>query len=240
MSAKRCVRVLFVSEDSAKWIGERVGVPERKRVVIHHGIDSTQFLPGAGGANSRNVGVLSVSSVYRYKNFVRLIEAWHLWVERAGESRVPDLTIIGDVQDRRHFSEIQAAVRETGRHAARIHVLGSVPYSKVASYYAAADLFVFPSYLETFGHPLVEAMASELPIVAADIPVFREIAGDAALYADPYDVEDLSRAMERALISDEESIARVGLARDRVSELTWNTNAQKLSVLCRSVMSRES
>jgi glycosyltransferase involved in cell wall biosynthesis len=83
----------------------------------------------------------------------------------------------------------------------------------------------------------VEAMASELPVVAADIPVFREIAGDAALYADPYDVGGLSRAMENALASNEESATRNALARDRVSELSWNANAQKLSELFREVMS---
>ena len=58
-----------------------------------------------------------------------------------------------------------------------------------------ATLFVFPSYLETFGHPLLEAMASDVPLVAADIPVFREVAGDAALYADPHRPEALASAM---------------------------------------------
>ena len=55
-----------------------------------------------------------------------------------------------------------------------------MPYAEIPRYYRGAELFVFPSYLETFGHPLLEAMASDLPLVASDIPVFREIAGEAA------------------------------------------------------------
>ena len=239
-SARRCARILFVSQDSANWIGDRVSLPVEKRVVVHHGIDADGFSASLPGKVSRKTGVLSVSSVYRYKNFVRLIEAWHLWVERSGESEVPDLTIVGDMQDPWYLGEMESAVQKTGRHASRIHILGAVPYAAIPEYYATADLFVFPSYLETFGHPLVEAMASGLPVVASDIPVFREIAGDAALYADPHDPEGLSRAMEEAMMADEASVERKALARERVSGLSWSMNAEKLSVLFREVLSEAS
>jgi glycosyltransferase involved in cell wall biosynthesis len=79
-------------------------------------------------------------------------------------------------------------------------------------------------------------MASGLPVVAADIPVFREIAGEAALYADPYDSEKLSRAMEEAMNSGEALMERQALARERVSGLSWAANAEKLAALFRDVL----
>lgn len=236
-SARRCDRILFVSHDSAAWIGDRLDVPREKRFVLHHGIDARHFSGASGQGRRTGTGVLSVSSIYRYKNFVRLIEAWHMWVQRAGEKSVPDLTIIGDEQDDRYLAQMKEAIRGTGPHASRIHLLGSVPYSEIADYYASAELFVFPSYLETFGHPLVEALASGLPVVAADIPVFREIAGESVVYADPNDSADFSRAMELAIRSDDASANRGSLAAQRVSELSWEANAHQLAALFRQVIS---
>jgi glycosyltransferase involved in cell wall biosynthesis len=60
--------------------------------------------------------------------------------------------------------------------------LGGIPYPLVNQVYRACDFYVSPSYVETFAHPLVEAMACGLPVVAADLEVHREIAGDAAVY----------------------------------------------------------
>ena len=97
----------------------------------------------------------------------------------------------------------QLAAREAaGADAARIHVVGNVPYAEVPAWYRGASLFVFPSYLETFGHPLLEAMAADVPVLAADIAVSREVAGDAARYFDPTDVDALAREMARGVDDD--------------------------------------
>jgi glycosyltransferase involved in cell wall biosynthesis len=228
VSAWTCERIMFVSEDSSDWIGESLGIPTRRRAVVHHGIDADRWTrpsePGQGLEGREYV--LSVSSVYRYKNYVRLIEAYAALARRRPE--VPDLVIIGDDQDPEYSRRMQQAREATGELAQRIHILGEVPYSEVKAYYAAAALFVFPSYLETFGHPLLEAMASDVPVVAADIAVFREIGGDAAFYADPHKADALASAMEEALYSPRARETLVKRGRERVREFSWDRTARRL------------
>lgn len=223
VSARSCERILFVSEDSASWMGDDLGIPAAKRVVVHHGIDATAWRQAARRSPHGRPYILSVSSVYRYKNYVRLIEAWADLARRIPDP--PDLVIIGDDQDAPYSLEMERARSATGPLAERIHILGHVPYAQVRDYYAGAVMSVFPSYLETFGHPLLEAMASRLPLVAADIPVFREIAGDAALYADPMRPERIADAMQRALDPEvREHLVSRGDA--RVCEFSWVRSAE--------------
>ena len=72
-------------------------------------------------------------------------------------------------------------------------------YGSLPDLYWTADVFVFPSYTESFGHPLVEAMATGLPIVAADVPVNREMCGEAALYFSPFDSRACADAIARVV-----------------------------------------
>jgi glycosyltransferase involved in cell wall biosynthesis len=233
LSAARCDRILFVSEDSARWIGERTGVPEHRRAVVHHGIAAAAWRRPAK-ATAAAPYILSVSSVYPHKNYVRLIEAWTRLARRRPQT--PDLVIIGDVQDAASARRMGEARSAAGALAERIHILGGVPYAQVRRYYAEAQLFVFPSYLETFGHPLLEAMASDLPLVAADIPAFREIAADAAFYADPFETASLASAMEDALfrVGAREQLVKRG--RERLRDFTWQRSAEKLLSLFESVL----
>jgi len=235
LSAWTCDRIMFVSEDSARWIGDSIGLPERRRAVIHHGIDLERWRRAAAPVLplEGRPFILSVSSVYRHKNYVRLIEAYAELARRRVD--LPDLVIIGDDQDPEYWSLIQEARRATGALASRIHILGEVPYAEVKSYYAAASLFVFPSYLETFGHPLLEAMASDVPVVAAEIPVFREIAGDAAFYADPHQPLALAHAMHEALAPQaREILAKRG--RERARGFGWDRTARRLLALIDEVL----
>jgi len=234
-AASRAARVLFVSHDSARWIGDAVRLPESKRAVVHHGIDSDRWRPREGDAAAARSGILSVSSVYRYKNFVRLIEAWRrLWDERAN---VPDLTLIGDVVDRDHARDMQAAREACGPLGERIHILGAVPYAEMPGHYHRAAVFAFPSYLETFGHPLLEAMAAELPVVAADIPVFREIAGDdAASWCDPHDTASIAAALGRTLEGPELRARLVAAGQARVARFTWDAAAERTAALLAEVI----
>ncbi|HVN40830.1 MAG TPA: glycosyltransferase family 1 protein [Myxococcota bacterium] len=233
ISALACDRIMFVSEDSASWIGDAIDLPAEKRAVVYHGIDRDAWSSASREPVYPWSYILSVSSIYRYKNFVKLIEAYAALAERRPD--VPDLVIIGDDQDHEYARKMEAARAATGSLSGHIHVLGEVRYADMPAWYAGADLFVFPSHLETFGHPLLEAMASDVPVVAADIPVFREIAGDAAVYADPHDAGSLAGAMESVLFSlSREMLLKRG--RERVREFSWDRTARRLLELFRDVV----
>ena len=234
VSAWTCQKIMFVSEDSARWVGDRLRLPEERRAVVHHGIDAEAWSAPAERTLHPWPYILSVSSIYRYKNFVKLIEGY---TELARSlSDVPDLVIIGDDQDPEYAVRMREARDAAGDVAEHIHLLGEVPYADIRDWYAGAELFVFPSYLETFGHPLLEAMASRLPVVAADIPVFREIAGDAALYADPHDASSLAGAMRAALSSPELRRLLVKRGLDQVRAFSWDRSAHRLLQLFREVL----
>jgi glycosyltransferase involved in cell wall biosynthesis len=230
-SALRADRVMFVSQDSADWIGKSTALPKRKRAVIHHGINWQKpegVKPLAGSY------ILSVSSVYPYKNYVRLIQAYAELYNRQPDA--PDLVIIGDNQDEGYSRQMEQAREASGDAREAIHILGEVPYGDIKKYYQEASLFVFPSYLETFGHPLLEAMANDLPLVAADIPVFREIAKDAAVYADPHDTSELASAMELVLQSESTAELMIKRGRERLHDFTWQRSANSLLHLFEEVM----
>ena len=123
---------MFVSEDSAaldRRLARRSGAAPRGRPPRHR--------RGRVGAlrrrrASRRTGspyILSVSSIYRYKNYVRLIEAYTALARRRDD--VPDLVIIGDDQDPEYSAQMERARAAAGELAERIHLLGEVPYAEI-------------------------------------------------------------------------------------------------------------
>ena len=235
LAAKHCDRIMFVSEDSARWIGESIGLPVERRAVVHHGIDVEQWSSAAPYTGHPRPYILSVSSIYHYKNYVRLIEAYTSLRRRSDAESFPDLIIIGDDYDVEYRAQMEAARMAAGEHASQIHILGSVPYEEVKSYCRGAVMFVFPSYLETFGHPLLEAMAAGIPLVASDIDSFREVAGEAALFAAHDDVEAIAAAIEQALVPEVAAeLVRKGNA--HVEGFTWDRSVARLVALFEEVI----
>jgi glycosyltransferase involved in cell wall biosynthesis len=104
-----------------------------------------------------------------------------------------------------------------GPDRSRVHVVGYVPDADLATYYAAADAFVFPTLLEGFGIPLVEAMACGLPVVTTTGGSASEVAGDAGLEAPPGDAAALASALDRLFTTPglARQLGQAGMARAR-------------------------
>lgn len=101
-------------------------------------------------------------------------------------------------------------------------------YGSLPTLYQQADIFVFPSYTESFGHPMVEAMATDLPVVAADIAVNREICGEAAVYFPPFDVTACAAAIQK-VAEDSQLRARLRAeAQARARTFTWGKHVAEL------------
>lgn len=122
-----------------------------------------------------------------------------------------------------------------------VRMLGEVPWEELKRLYRSADLFVCPSYAESFGHPLVEAMASGLPVLSADLPVHREVCGEAARYFS-LDAEGSLAERAIALLLDRGERERMAASgRERVASLfSWDEHVERLLWLIREILSAQS
>jgi glycosyltransferase involved in cell wall biosynthesis len=117
--------------------------------------------------------------------------------------------------------------------------LGAIPYEQLHRLYAQANVYVTPAYAETFAHPLVEAMASGVPVVASDIPVHREICRDAAVYFERFSPDALADGIFQVaneLESRKTMVAR-GLA--RAEDFSWKVHVERIIALSRTLVSSE-
>jgi glycosyltransferase involved in cell wall biosynthesis len=163
--------------------------------------------------------LLAVGSVQPRKNLVRLVEAFG-----ALHRTRPDLqlVIVGPSGFRSRWVK-ETIVRRGMADAVRL--LGYVPEEDLVGLYNAAIAMVYPSVYEGFGLPVVEAMACGRPVIAANTSSLPEVAGDAAILVDPFDVSALHAAMLR-IVTDArqaEELGARGLARS--VQFSWPRTA---------------
>ena len=103
--------------------------------------------------------------------------------------------------------------------------LGFVPQRELPALYAAARVFVYPSLMEGFGLPVLEAMAQGTPVVTGSGTATEEVCGDPASVVDPTDVEALAAAIDAVVGDDAEHDRRSVAARRRASQFSWEATA---------------
>jgi glycosyltransferase involved in cell wall biosynthesis len=111
--------------------------------------------------------------------------------------------------------------------ADRVHLLGWIDDAELDGLYAAAELLVFPSLAEGFGLPVLEAMEHGLAVATSNTSSMPEVGGDAVVYFDPFDVNDIARGIDQ-LLNDTELRARLAAAgRVRAKEFSWSRAAEQ-------------
>ncbi len=227
---RRAMHILTLSEFTAADLTRFYQTPGRKITVIPPGVDQG-FAPAADldrrESLRRKYGlarplILSVGARRPHKNLGRLVDAY---ASLNGDAP-HDLVLVGP-QDARFPDEARRAVTSRGLNG-RVKFLDWVDEADLAGLYSLADLLVFPSLIEGFGLPALEAMACGTPVVGSDRPSLPEVVGDAGLLVDPCDVESWTAAM-RELLGDEARRHRLAAAgQERSAEFSWDEAAHQV------------
>jgi glycosyltransferase involved in cell wall biosynthesis len=104
---------------------------------------------------------------------------------------------------------------------------GYVPHDHLPSFYLLCDLFVSPSLQESFGMPILEAMACGVPVIVSSLEVFHEIAGEAAVYVSPTDPYEIAASIYTLIQDDSLRQRCVRLGKERAKAFTWESAAAK-------------
>jgi glycosyltransferase involved in cell wall biosynthesis len=211
------LRVLTVSEFSRQSIIEWAGVSPQQVVCVGNGVDAS-FNP-EGERHDPGFGYfLMVSNRRPHKNETRVLAAF----ARARIDPAIRLLLTGFPTN-----ALQAYIAQLGL-TERVVFMGRVEDAQLPALYRGALGLLFPSLYEGFGLPVVEAMASGVPVLTSTVTALPGVAGDAALLVDPYEVDAIASGIER-LLTDEDLRTRLRTAGlKRAATFRWDDVAARV------------
>lgn len=219
--------IIINSESLRTEIERHLEVDSSKLRLIPEAVDHDLFKPGDADQARAQVTkygvtkpfVLFVSSLWPYKNCDGLLRAWAQVRAALSDHQ---LVIVGPGRDEAYTASLTTLAAELGIGEDVVFV-GGIPLADTVPFYRAARVFVYPSYNETFGLPILEAMATGCPVVSSNVTAMPETAGGAAVLADPGDPASIAKAILEASGPAREQLIEKGLR--RAGQFTWGATA---------------
>lgn len=226
LAARLSERVITVSSFSCDEIVRYTGIGRDKIAVIHNGVDEPAPARAVPGDLPVPPGryLLYVGNVKPHKNVVGLIHAFAQF-----HGRFPDVRLViagrkdGFVHGIKGLDELISGLGLTGW----VVFTGYVQDEVLSGLYERASALAFPSFYEGFGLPPLEAMAHGVPVIASRAASIPEVCGDAALFVDPHDREDIARALCRVFSDDGLRAELVRRGGERVKGFSWRISAER-------------
>lgn len=234
--AKRLTKLIItVSEFSKKELIELYCVPEENIAVIHEGppllptISDKFIRKTLGKFNIRQPYFLYVGVTRPRKNLERLLEAFTRFSREYSDFQ---LVLVGKVDKR--FLDICMIAQRLGI-LKRIVQTDFVGDEEKAALYFASTALTFPSLYEGFGLPVLEAQSLGVPVLTSNTSSLPEVAGDAVVYVNPYDVEDIANGMKKIAFDENlrEELIRKGF--ENIKRFSWEKAARQLLEIFREV-----
>jgi glycosyltransferase involved in cell wall biosynthesis len=165
--------------------------------------------------------LLFVGTTTARKNLKNVIHAIKYSVDN--QKKVCDLVVVGAKGN--GLQELKHLVRKFNIED-RVHFLGYVEDRDLPYIYEMANIFVFPSFFEGFGIPILEAMACGTPVITSNLTSLPEVSGDAAYLIDPYSPENIAEAIEEILTNDKVRNEMIVKGYARIKEFCWEKSAR--------------
>ncbi len=237
-SARRAHQIVADSYATARDLTELYEIPPDKITTIHSGVDFrfTTLSRGIAELEARAVRekykigpepyVLCVGTLQKRKNHLNLVRAFaRLLRDWPAGPAAPNLVISGGRGWL--YADVVAEVSALGL-GERVRFTGFVDEADLPALYRHARAFAFPSLYEGFGLPLLEAMASGVPVVTSNVSSLPEVVGQAGVMVDPYDVDALAAGLAKALRDENWRSFAIVAGQKRAQMFTWRRAAEQL------------
>ncbi|MDD5627223.1 MAG: glycosyltransferase family 1 protein [Patescibacteria group bacterium] len=243
-SLKHAAKIIAVSENTKKDLIKMYGGDAEKIKVVYHGFSvsapTSSFLPAQGRGSVRtpsisplergsefpllskegsrevlNPFLLSIGRLEKRKNIINLIKTFELL---KGDGFRGELVLVG--KPGYGYSEIKKAILSSPDQKDIIEK-GYVPEEEKWQILQSAAVFIFPSFYEGFGMPLLEAFAADVPVAASNTSSLPEIGGDACVYFNPENVDDIARKIREVLASNNLRQDLIQKGQTRLANFSW-------------------
>ncbi|BAU98726.1 glycosyltransferase family 4 protein [Aurantimicrobium minutum] len=221
MSANHAKSILTISQFSKLSIEKHLS-PTKKKIKVSElaggRVSNTPKKDNFSNQNRAKAQLLSGGNRLPHKNFEKLIQSLAL----IPEPERPLLVITGGSDN----DPLAKLVTELALES-YVELKSWIPQEQIEELYADSTIYVFPTLFEGFGLPILEAMSRGCPVICSDIPVLREVGGEAAIYVDTNSPAELAKVITQTLrdTSTLDVLASRGI--QRASEFTWERTAEK-------------
>ncbi len=244
ISARLAHLIITASHSAKRDLIKFLGVSEEKIEIIYHGsepeISDLQNKSHLGLVQNKGKSdapyILWVGKMYSHKNLTRLLYAYKR-LKETHQNISHRLVLCG--MKGWGYSSLIKTIEELALED-KVVFTDYVPNDVLISIYAKASVFVFPSLTEGFGLPILEAMSCRVPVITSNCGAMAEIAGEAALLVDPYNVEEIAEAMHRILTDETLRAALIKKGFKRASQFSWEKTASQTLEVYKRVCERAS
>ncbi len=227
LSAKTSDGIITISDKVKKDIIQHYRIRSERIMVGHLAVNREEFFPIGGDAlGSIKIKyalpeqyILYAAALLPHKNHERMLQAF-----KEIHDSMPEMSLVFTGAWETGYDKIKSSISASGLQNAVI-MLGWLPFEDIPALYRGAELFVYPTLHEGFGLPILEAMASGVPVVCSRIEPLIEIAGNAALLVDPYDQSDIARGVLTVLGDKDLGSKFIEAGMLRVKSFTWEKTA---------------
>jgi len=238
-SACAANKIIAISANTKKDLIDLYKIPAEKIKVILLAAEKTFCLQNKELSKERvnkkfgikSSFILYVGQIRVQKNIPRLLDAFKKIKEKGLSHK---LVLVGRNNKGSEFYNLPLEIEKRGLNSEVFHISNCNETKDLASFYSAADLFVYPSLYEGFGLSVLEAMACGAPVIASSVSSVPEVAGDAGILVNPYNVDEIAVAICQVLSDRNLRNKLVDKGLERVKKFSWRKAAQETLSLYKS------